>query len=220
MKSIASLLFVALFSFSYSQIKQDVGEFNSIEVYDKLSVKLVHSNSNYIEILGSKAESVEFVNKNNRLKVRMKIDQFLQGDDTKVIVYYTDLTQVSASEGSQISADETISSPSLLLNSKEGASIELDVDVNSLDVKTTSGGFIIANGKASSQTVVSTAGGIYKGEDLNTKTTTVTVNAGGEATVFATDYVNAKTRAGGNIHIFGGAKVDQKTMAGGKIHIH
>lgn len=220
MKSIVSLLLVVLFNFSYSQIKQDVGEFNSIEVYDKLSVKLVHSNSNYIEIFGSKAESVEFVNKNNRLKIRMKIDQFLQGDDTKVIVYYTDLNQISASEGSQISADESLSSPSLLLNSKEGASIELDVDVNSLDVKTNSGGFIIAHGKASSQTVVSTAGGIYNGEDLKTKTTNVTVNAGGEATVFATDYVNAKTRAGGNIHIFGGAKVDKKTTAGGKIHIH
>ena len=197
-----------------------MGDFNTLEVYDKLNVELVHSNSNSIEVSGAKAESVEFVNKNNRLKVRMKIDQFLQGDDTKVIVYYTDLSQIYANEGSQIFSNKKLASPSLILNAKEGASIEVEIKVNSLDAKTTSGGYILASGTASSQTVVSNAGGIFKGEDLKTKTTTVTVNAGGEATVFATDFVTAKTRAGGNIHIFGGAKVDQKTTVGGSIHIH
>ncbi|MFA7446798.1 MAG: head GIN domain-containing protein [Weeksellaceae bacterium] len=220
MKSIVRLFFVVLFGFSYAQNKQDVGEFNILEVYDKLTVELIHSNANFIEIRGNKAESVEFINKNKRLKIRMKIDQFLQGDDTKVIVYYTHLNQIYANEGSQVSSNEILSTPSLVLNSKEGARIELEVETNALDIKTNSGGWVVATGKSNSQTVVSIAGGIYDGEGLKTKTTTVTVNAGGEAKVFATDYVNAKTRAGGNIHIFGGAKVDQKTMAGGNIHIH
>lgn len=220
MKIILNLFTIILFSFSYAQITHELGNFNSLEVFDKLSVELIPSKSNSIEIRGSKSESVEFIHKNNRLKIRMKIDQFLQGEDTKVIVYYTELTQIYASEGSHISSQKPVKAPGLILNAKEGAGIELEVATNSLDVKTMAGGYVFTSGSAQSQTIVSNAGGVYRGGDLKSKTTTVTVNAGGEAEIYATKYVNAKTRAGGNIHIFGGAQVDQKTTLGGSIVIH
>ena len=51
-----------------------------------------------------------------------------------------------------------------------------------------------------------------------TQQTTVTVNAGGLANVYATDLVDAKTRAGGTITIFGKPKqINEKTVAGGNI---
>ena len=46
----------------------------------------------------------------------------------------------------------------------------------------------------------------------------MTVNAGGKASVNASDLVDAKTRAGGNIYIYGDPKViNQKNVAGGVI---
>jgi hypothetical protein len=46
----------------------------------------------------------------------------------------------------------------------------------------------------------------------------VTVNAGGEAEIYATDFVDAKTRAGGSILIYGKTKqINEKRVAGGSI---
>jgi hypothetical protein len=44
------------------------------------------------------------------------------------------------------------------------------------------------------------------------------LNAGGSATVFTTDFVDAKVRAGGDIYIHGNpTQINQKTVLGGNI---
>jgi len=46
----------------------------------------------------------------------------------------------------------------------------------------------------------------------------ITVNAGGDSDVYATDLVEAKVRAGGDIIIYGKPKqINQKIVAGGTI---
>ncbi len=220
MKFLFSIFTFTIFSLSFAQRNQDLGEFNFLEVYDKIPVKLVKSDKNHIEISGSRSNEVELVSKGTELKIRMTTSNLLKGDDVNVTLYYKELQEIHANEGSVISADETLKSPNLILNSKEGAEINLTIQTQTLNVKTNTGGRIYVNGSATSQSVVSNSGGIYDGEKLTTEQTEVTVNAGGEAKVFATLSVNAKTRAGGNIHIFGGAQVTQQTIAGGKVHIH
>lgn len=220
MKFLFSIFTFTIFSISFAQKTQDLGEFNFLEVFDKIPVTLIHSDKNYIEISGSRANEVELVSKGQQLKIRMSTKNLLKGDDVKITLYYKELQEIHANEGSQISADEMMHSPHLILNSKEGAEINLAIQTQTLDVKTNTGGRIYVNGSATSQSVVSNSGGIYDGEKLTTEQAEVTVNAGGEAKVFATLSVNAKTRAGGNIHIFGGAQVTQQTIAGGKVHIH
>lgn len=215
-----TMFLLGIFSISFSQVKLEVGEFNKLETFDKLNVKLVQSDSQYIEVTGPKAENVEFVNKNKVLKVRMNTKEFLQGETTQVIVYYKDLQSISANEGSFVTSDETIDRNDFLINAKEGSFVALDLEVENLEIKTHTGANIEVSGNAENQSVVSNSGGKYNGETLITSTTEVTVNAGGEAKVYALNQVEAKTRAGGNIHIYGGAKVSQKTIVGGSVHIH
>lgn len=220
MKNTLIILFLLVFGFSKAQKTQDVGDFTSLEAFDKLSIELIPSDKNQIEITGKNAESVQFVNKNKRLKLRMPTGQFLQGDDTQVKVYYQDLHQIFVNEGAHLTSKSEVSSPSLLLNAKSGGSIRLTVETTSLDIKTNTGGNIVAEGNTDHQGVICNTGGIYDGQNLNSNTTEVTVNAGGEAKVNASKHVDAKTRAGGNIHIFGDAEVKQQKFAGGNIHIH
>src|SRR5690606_34124375 len=220
MKNLFSSLFVFVFTFSFAQNSQNLVDFNFVEVFDKIPVKLVKSDQNSAEISGAKAADVELVSKNNKLKIRMNKENLLKGEEVSVILHYKDLNEIHANEGAQISSDHSISTENLILNSKEGASINLNVAVNQLDIKTNSGGKITTNGTADFQSVVSNSGGNYDGQNLKTSTTEVTVNAGGDAKVFGSETVNDKKRAGGNIYIFGGAEVTQQTIAGGKIHIH
>lgn len=220
MKFLFSIITLSIFTFSFAQKNQNLGEFNFLEVFDKIPVKLIKSDKDYIEISGSRASEVELVSKDRQLKIRMSTKNLLKGDDVNVILYYQELNKIHANEGSVITSDTPISASTILLNAKEGAEIRLPIETNSLEIKTNTGGKIYVNGSADFQSVVSNSGGIYDGEKLETAKTEVTVNAGGEAKVFATETVDAKTRAGGNIHIFGGAQVTQQNIAGGKVHVH
>ncbi len=213
-------IFLSLFLInSFSQKTQNVGDFNSIEVYDQINAELIPSDRNFVEISGKNSESVQVINKNNTLKIRMKLDQFLKGEQTTVKIYYNTIYKIAVKEGATIYSAQTVSTPSLSLNANKGGLINLNVNTNSIDARLDSGGVIEISGNAGSQDIVCNSGGYYDGKQLKTKTTNVTVNAGGNSEIYATDYVNAKTRAGGNIEIYGNPEVDQKTVAGGNIKI-
>ncbi|MFA5620226.1 MAG: head GIN domain-containing protein [Weeksellaceae bacterium] len=220
MRIVFSLLFSFVFGFTFAQTTHNVGDFNAIEAFDQLSVILVPSDKNEIKISGAKADKVTFVNKSKSLKLRMELTNFLQGDRTTVTVYYKKLNSIRVSEGATVNSDETLDATSLSLNAKEGAAINLAVNSTKLDSKVTSGGIIQLRGNADTQDIVCNAGGVYEGKELTSKIANVTVNAGGMAEIYATEFVNAKTRAGGNINVFGGAEVSQSNFAGGNVNIH
>ena len=56
---------------SFGQVTKTLGDFDTIKVYDKLSVKLVPSSENKIVIKGAREAELEAVNKNGILKLRM-----------------------------------------------------------------------------------------------------------------------------------------------------
>ncbi|MBP6585976.1 MAG: DUF2807 domain-containing protein, partial [Flavobacterium sp.] len=63
-----------------------------------------------------------------------------------------------------------------------------------------------------------TSGGELKASNFISKQSTVSVSAGGEASIHATDFVDAKVKAGGEIYIYGSPKqINQKTVIGGTI---
>ena len=221
MKNLFSSLFVFVFTFSFAQNSQNLGDFNFVEVFDKIPVKLVKSDQNSAEISGAKAADVELVSKNNKLKIRMNKENLLKGEEVSVILHYKDLNEIHANEGAQISSDHSISTENLILNSKEGASINLNVAVNQLDIKTNSGGEIRISGTADNQDIVVNSGGKYFGKEVKSQNTKVTANAGGVAEVNVSESVNATTRAGGMIEIYGDpADRKVKNIIGGKINFN
>ena len=202
------------------EITKTLGDFSTVKVFDKISVKLVKSNENKIVITGSRAEDVELVTKNNDLKIRMKLSKLLQGEEINATLYYKFIDEVEASEGAYVSSEDIFKVTSITLNSKEGSHIKLTLDVQKVQAKLHTGGIIELNGKASAQDVTITSGGILKAKNLATSQTEISVNAGGEADVNASELVDAKIRAGGNIDIFGSPRqVNKKTTAGGNIEM-
>lgn len=218
-----SILIAVLLLFqmvSAQDITKEIGDFNAVRIFDKIDALLVKGSENKIVIKGSRAQEVEVVNKNGELKVRMKLTKLLKGDDVSVTIYYKAIDRVEASEGARVSSQDTFKSVAFELNTKEGSEIKLKLDVQKLKSKANSGGILNITGTAVNHDVLITSGGILKGRDLDTKQTTITVNAGGEADITASDLVDAKTRAGGDINIYGNpAQVNQKTTAGGSINV-
>lgn len=220
MKKVLLIAFLGLSQFLSAQVTKNLGDFTTVRVFDKINVTLVKGTQNKIEIKGSRANDVEVVTKNNDLKIRMKLSKLLQGEEIEATVYYTSINVVEASEGSFVGSSDTFKSTAFEINAKEGSTIKLNFDVQKLQSKAASGGILELTGTATNHDIVISSGGVVKAKSLTTAQTTVAVNAGGDATVYATDFVDAKTRAGGEINIYGDPKqVNKKTTAGGDINV-
>lgn len=219
MKKVMLVAFLMLSQVNFAQVTKNLGDFDQVKVFDRISLKLVPGSENKIEITGDRSEDVEIINKNGELKVRMKLKKLLKGEEITAVLYFkNEIDNVEASEGSYVSSESVFKSVDFAVNSKEGSEIKLQIETQKLNVKATTGGIIKLSGKATNQDVVLTSGAIYEAKDLVTAQTTVAINAGGEADVYATDLVDAKTRAGGDITIYGSPKkINKKNIAGGSI---
>lgn len=215
-KIVYSILFIS--SIAFSQTEKEVGDFNKVTAFDQIDVILIPSSENKVLLNGSGSNEVELVNKNGELKIRMPLTKIMSGDNISATVYYKSIEAVEANEGSRISSEATFKATSFDIIAKEGSEIRIKLSVDRLTVKVANGSKVKVEGNASNQDVLINSGGIYEAEKLRSNQVSITVNAGGEAAIFATDFVDAKVRAGGDIVIFGKPKqINQKVIAGGTI---
>lgn len=199
----------------------ELNDFNGIKVFDRIEVTLVKSDANRLEVTGEDKDNIEIVNKGGILKIRTHIKNFIDGNNAKAILYYkTPLTLIDVNESAKVISGETLKSDDLVVHAQEGGVADLTLDVKSISLKAISGGDITLAGTAGSQDVTVNAGGKVHCEKLDTRTSTVSVRAGGRADVKASDKVTAKVRAGGSIYIYGNPKeVVKDKVLGGKIEI-
>ncbi|HEY1196320.1 head GIN domain-containing protein [Flavobacterium sp.] len=203
---------------SFGQVTKELGDFDTVKVYDKLSVKLVQSSENKLVVKGAREAELEAVNKNGILKIRMPFPKLLSGNDLEVTLYYKHLELIDVNEGAAVNSKETIKATSFKVSAQEGGKINVDLNVDKLKVSSVSGGEITVTGKADNLDAGLGAGGYFLGSKLATSQTKVSVSAGGKADVNASTLVDAKVSAGGSIYIYGKPKqINQKTVFGGKI---
>lgn len=206
------------FGIFYGQSEREVGEFSHLKVYDRISVEMIESDKNRVQILGDDQNIVEVVNKNGELKIRTKTTKFLQGKTIKAKVYYTNIRSIQASQGANISSSKEINAKKLSVVSNEGSIVNIATDVDFLEVKANSGAEVHITGEARIQDIVVNAGAVFKGAEVDAENTKITSNAGGMAEVYARDTVTATVRAGGSITIYGNPEHrDTKKVIGGNI---
>lgn len=219
MKKIALFLLMAT-GFVSAQVTRNLGDFDQLKVFDRIEVTLVPSTENRIELRGARSSDVEFVTKNNLLKIRMHATSTLGGEDVKATLYYKSINDVDASEGATITSDAVIKSPYMTVVAKEGAQIELNLESKKVKVKSVTGAHVTLAGTAEELGATIGTGGILDAKSLNVIDADLSVNAGGEIDVTASDDVNADVKAGGNIRIFGSPRhVNKKTSLGGTIEV-
>ena len=204
---------------SQNKITIALDNFHEIKAFDGLSVNLIRSDVNQAVIDGENTDKVAVVNNDGVLKIRMQIDKIFSGYRTFVDVYYTNpLLVIDVNEDARISSSAVMKQKVLDLRAQEGGELVMQAEVEQLLIKAVTGGVITASGSSKNQDVAINTGGIYKGKEFRTSFSTVNVNAGSQAEIFATDYVKASVKAGGEVLVYGNpAKMDEKTVFGGKI---
>jgi hypothetical protein len=218
MKKIILLVFVLITQSNFGQTTIKLENFDELKVFDQLNVTLVQSEENKVVVSGKNESDFEAVNKNGVLKLRMRLTKMLSGDGTKVTLYFKNIKSIDANEGSIVSSKHIFKETTMDLSSQEGAMIEVELDVDNTTAKINSGAIINLSGKAVTQKVTITSGGIFNAKNLETSQTTVSISAGGSADVNASTLVDAKVNAGGSISIYGKPKeIKQQAFAGGTI---
>ncbi len=219
MKKMSVLIVLLVSSLGFAQVNKNLGEFDKVSVFDRISVQLIPSNENRIEITGNRSQEVELVNNNGTLKIRMEFGKLLDGDDISAKLYFKQIDEIDASEGSYVICDAPIKQTVMKVNTKEGAEIRLVLDVKKVNLRAVTGGILKIKGKATNSDVSVGTGGVLQGDELQTVQTTVKITTGGEADIRASELVDAKVRAGGNITIYGSPQqIKKSTTLGGSIN--
>ncbi|MFD1615959.1 head GIN domain-containing protein [Gelatiniphilus marinus] len=211
-------LFISALAISQTPIEKSIGEFSELKVYDLIEVELVKAKENKVVISGENSSSVLINNKNGTLKIKMKLKEIFDGNNTKVKLYYTALELIDANEGSFVHSKDKIKQFEIDLKAQEGAKIDVKLNVSYANIKSVTGGVIAATGKSKNQNISLLTGGIYKGESLKTSNTEVAIRAAGEAHVNASKKVDVKIRAGGDVFIYGNPEnINESKVFGGRV---
>ena len=215
-------MIIALYTFAaFSQdiIDKEVGDFNQIKVYDLIEVNLIASDQNRIFIKGENVYDIKWANKDGVLKLKMQFEKKFSGERTLIEVYYRHLDLVDSNEGAKIVFNEMIKQDAIELRAQEGGRIKAGIDVEFARIKAVTGGIVEASGMAKKQTINLNTGGMFKGQELKTKKSSVKISAGGEAELHASDEVEIDVTAGGDVYVYGNPQVVEKnTFAGGRVH--
>lgn len=219
------LLFTVTILFCFFSIAQNpsentISDFDTIKVFDLITVNLVKSSENKIVISGEDVDDVEYIEKNGLLKVRMRPEKAFDGSKTFVHVYYKELYLIDANEGARVFSNELIELDRLQIKVQEGAMVTAGLIVKNLDVKAVTGGIVRLSGQVEDQILVVNTGGIVENAQLKSDYSKVKLQAGGDVEIFATQFVDINIRAGGDVVVYGNPKdVKEKTLFGGSIMI-
>ena len=212
------VIMIGLVVTGQNTVEKAVGEFKELKVYDLIEVELIKSKKNKVVVTGKNTEDVVVVNKNGKLKIKMNLEESYDGNNTTVKLYYTSVDILDANEGAVISSKDKIKQFEIELRAQEGGRINVALKVQTVSIKSVTGGIIETSGKSEKQDISINTGGVYKGKELKTVTTKVAIRAAGEADVNASDLVDVKIRAGGDVFIYGNPeRVDESRVIGGRI---
>jgi membrane-bound inhibitor of C-type lysozyme len=201
------------------KISMELQSFTEVKGFDGISIELIKSEENKAEITGANTSKVAVVNNKGVLKIRMKIDKIFSGYRTFVKLYHSEaLKVIDVNEDAQIYSNDVIVQDLLDIRAQESGELQLNCQTEQLLAKAVTGGDIILKGFTDNQDIKINTGGSFSGTEFKSKFTTISVNAGGNATIYATKYVKADVKAGGTVKVYGDPeKMDEKTVFGGKV---
>lgn len=223
MKKIISLyLLLAAFTIvSQKKITTNLGDFNTLKVYNGIELELIKSTEQKLVITGKKSEKVTVKNIDKTLKLSLPFslkpeNNSAEGQILIKLYYNSDIAVIDANEGATITGKD-LKQSKVIVNAQERAFINLVVDVDLLEVRTSSGGIVKLTGTAKNQEVDVDLYGVYNGYNLKVdNNSTVKAGTGAKAEIFAGKTLSAKVSFGGSIFYKGNPEVtkDKKVIGG------
>jgi hypothetical protein len=233
MKKLLFLFLLAGFTASAQKVvndenaeKRTVTTFHAIKVSDGIDLYLSQANEEAVAVSASEAKyrariitevedgvlKIYYDHENNWINYNSDKKKL------KAYVSFKNIDNLRGSSGADISVDGTINVSKLDMKLSSGSSFTGKVDINNLDVDQSSGSGSNFTGKASSLTVETSSGAVFRGYDLATDYCNARASSGGSVKVTVNKELSAKASSGGGIHYKGSGVIkDVDTGSGGSV---
>lgn len=206
--SVFVLLAISTTSFAFSN--KALSPFDEIILSGNVSALLVAGDEENIAIKNDE-ERLDFYVEGRTLKVKAKdLVQYNKTPTIKVIITYKKLRAIKARAGASAYSQDAIKGDGLELRFSSGATGEIEVQQNSLEVGVSEGGQLELAGITGWQEVKVATGGTLSAYKLDADNTIVKANTGGNAKVVALESIDARANTGGSITYKGNPKKIQK----------
>lgn len=221
------LIFIATSILSLPMFGQsetrNLSDFNSISASAGIKVFLDNDQKNFAEVTVEKADLDDLITevKNNHLSIKWRKDNVgWNKREAEVVLHYTQIEEINASSGCIVKTDDLLEARNLSVSSSSGAIVELQIKASDVSVRASSGTIVTLTGSTNTQEVGVSSGAMYKGKDLESKSTEVDGSSGAIAVVNATEELRADVSSGAVIKYKGDPSnkdLDDDKWSGGVI---
>lgn len=206
-------------SFSQQNITMDVGDFNSLTIYDGIKVELKKSETNSVEITGNNRASTIIKNKNGSLKIRLNLEKKFSGE-TNVVLNFKEISRIISHEGAYVFSKDTIAQHELNIKAHTGSKQDYIIKTTFLNTTTATGSSIVLNGSSKYHDVTAMSGSKVFAVSLLNEETTATSSTGAVIDLASENEIEATVRAGGIINIHTKTKkIIKKVIFGGSVNL-
>lgn len=136
----------------------------------------------------------------------------------KIMLNIETIASIKATSGSDVHSENTIEVDNLELKTTSGADIKLDVKTESLDCSSTSGSDIKLSGTTNIFKAVATSGSDINASELQAQNSDVKATSGADISVNTSKLLTAKATSGGDIRYSGNPeKIDKSDTSAGSV---
>ncbi len=222
---ILSLLFLTTQISAQRSIEQDrrLGNFDAIEVSSGIDVYLSQGNGHELRVVADPDLMDDIVTEvsGNTLRIKMKGRKWSgwnwskSRESSKVYVTMQDLTELTASGGSDIVSETRFSGDQLAIETSGGSDVELNLKYNQLEARTSGGSDLDLEGTVGVFQVHASGGSDCSAQDLEV-TDRCSIYASGGSDTDVTVYGDLQVDASGasDVHVYGDPKNVRQSASG------
>lgn len=223
------ILVASLFSSCTTNIKRsteqyiekgiEVDSFSKIKLEGAYNVKLIQGTQSAILVNTSEElhENLTIYSENNTLYVKTRVKN-LGTDEIKLDITVNKLEEIDIEGGVFLTNDEYINTSDLSILLKGGAHIDLKLHVDNLFAKTEGGINIEFEGTANKFTAISEGAGNIDADKLEAKEVICRVAGVGNASIFATEKLDATVEGLGKIGYRGNPTISKQVNGIGLVY--
>lgn len=137
--------------------------------------------------------------------------------DVKFYLTVKDMNSISISGAGKIQSNGFNTQTMTISMDGAGAGNMAGLNLEKLTVNLAGAGKMVLTGKVTEQTVVIAGAGDYQAKDLESETTTITINGAGKGTVKVSKVLNAIINGAGEMNYLGNPEVNQQISGTGTV---
>ena len=186
----------------------DIAYFDQIELSGMYTVILSQGPEAMlsIETDSNLHELIEISHLENTLTILTDRETVLRPTRMELHITYPELHRIGIRGAGKVSATNTLVTEKLLLDLSGASDINLDLEVGSMHTRVSGAGNIQLQGMATSHEIELSGASNFMGDELISKSTTISLSGAGSASVYATETLDASLSGVGKITYYGDPK--------------